>query len=120
MGIIVFIVWYYLINVMKLDTTIARGYIMALMVFLQNIHVFNCRSEKKSAFDIPLKSNKLILGAFVSSIILQVIVMEVPVLSEFLQTTSVPFVYLVYLFLMACFVLLFVEIYKKIKYKLKD
>ena len=46
---------------MKMDVEIARGYIMLLMVFMQNIHVFNCRSEKQSAFKVPIKKNKLIL-----------------------------------------------------------
>ena len=63
----------------------ARGYTMALMVFIQNIHVFNCRSEKNSAFSIPLKSNALIIVAFISSIILQIIVMEVPIFSNFFR-----------------------------------
>jgi len=90
---------------------------MALMVFIQNIHVFNCRSEKKSAFSVSIKSNKLIAVAFFSSIILQVIVMEVPVLSTFLQTTSMPFIHLIYLFCVSLLVLVCVEIYKKIKNK---
>ena len=94
----------------------ARGYIMALMVFIQNIHVFNCRSEKQSAFKISLKSNKLIIFSFISSIILQILVMEVPFLSQFLQTVSIPFTHLVYLFLTATIVLFLMEIYKKIKY----
>ena len=115
-GLLVFIIWYYLIKVMGMEVTMARGYIMALMVFIQNIHVFNCRSEKHSAFSVPIKSNKLILVAFVSSIVLQIIVMEVPFLSQFLQTVSIPFADLLYLFLLATTVLFSMEIYKKIKY----
>ena len=118
-GIVVFIVWYYLINKVHMNVNMARGYIMALMVFIQNIHVFNCRSEKNSAFSISLKSNKLILVAFLSSIILQVIVMEVPIMSKFLQTVSIPFINLVYLFLLALIVLVTMEIYKKLRYGLK-
>lgn len=116
-GLVVFVVWYYLINKIGMETSTARGYIMALMVFIQNIHVFNCRSEKSSAFTISIKSNILIPIAFFSSIILQVIVMEIPLLSTFLQTTSMPFIHLVYLFGIALLVLISVEIYKKIKYK---
>ena len=116
-GLLVFVLWYYLINIAKFEVTTARGYIMALMVFIQNIHVFNCRSEKKSAFSVPIDSNKLILVAFFSSIILQVIVMEVPIMSKFLQTTSLPILVLFYLFLLANIVLIVVELYKKIKYK---
>ena len=118
-GIIVFCVWYYLIKYINMDTEVARGYIMALMVFIQNIHVFNCRSEKLSAFEIPLNSNKLIIGGVIASILLQVIVMEVPLLSKFLQTVSMPFIHLILLFIMALIVLIVMEIYKKIEYKKK-
>ena len=111
-GCIVFIVWYYLLNKVNMEISMARGYIMALMVFIQNIHVFNCRSEHKSAFSVPFTSNKLILVAFFSGIILQVIVMEVPILSKFLQTVSIPFMHLVYLFLIALLILLIMEVYK--------
>ena len=116
-GLLVFAVWYYLIKVVGMEVSMARGYTMALMVFIQNIHVFNCRSEKQSAFSIPLKSNKLIIVAFVSSIILQILVMEVPVFSQFLQTVSIPLHHLLYLFLTATIVLFSMEIYKKIKYR---
>ena len=117
-GLLVFIVWYYLIKVIGMDIALARGYTMALMVFIQNIHVFNCRSEKQSAFSIPLKSNYLVLVSFIVSILLHIIVMEVPVLSSLLQTSSIPFIHLLYLFLMASIVLILMEIYKKIKYQL--
>ena len=119
-GIIVLIVWYYLIDVVAMDTEMARGYIMCLMVFIQNIHVFNCRSEDKSAFKVPLKNNWLIVGGVVCSIILQIIVMEVPFLSQFLQTTSIPFSNLVYLFLIACSILVLVEIYKRTNHSVKN
>ncbi|HIQ94879.1 TPA: HAD-IC family P-type ATPase [Candidatus Ventrenecus stercoripullorum] len=119
-GIIVLIVWYYLIDVVAMDTEMARGYTMCLMVFIQNIHVFNCRSEDKSAFKVPLKNNWLIVGGVVCSIILQIIVMEVPFLSQFLQTTSIPFSNLVYLFLIACSILVLVEIYKRINHSVKN
>ena len=115
-GLLVFCVWHYLIKSVGMEVSVARGYIMALMVFIQNIHVFNCRSEKNSAFSVPLDTNKLIVVAFFSSIILQIIVMEIPMLSKLLQTSSMPFIHLVYLFVVALFVLFSVEIYKKLKY----
>ena len=115
-GILVFAIWYWLIKVINMDIAMARGYTMALMVFIQNIHVFNCRSEKNSAFSIPLKSNALIIVAFASSIVLQIIVMEVPMLSKFLQTVSIPPIHLLYLFILATIILFTMEIYKQIKY----
>jgi len=116
-SILVFLVWYYLIKIIGMDVTLARGYILALMVFIQNVHVFNCRSEKKSAFSVSLKSNKLIVVGVLASIILQVVVMEVPVLSKFLQTSSVPMILLICLFILSLFVLFVMEIYKEIRYK---
>lgn len=116
-GVLVFIIWVYLLNILDMNLELARGYIMAFMVFIQNIHVFNCRSEKKSAFDISVKSNYLVLIGVVSCILLQIIIMEIPLLAKFLQTSSVPFIHLIILFIVATSVLLVVEIYKRIRYK---
>ncbi len=114
-GLVVFAVWFYLIKFVQMDTYIARGYIMALMVFIQNIHVFNCRSEKYSAFHIPLRSNKLIFYGVAASVGLQLIVMEVSLFSTFLQTTTVPVLHMLYLFLVGALVLVVMEVYKKIQ-----
>ena len=113
-GTIVFTVWYFLLNKLNMEVSMARGYIMALMVFIQNIHVFNCRSENKSAFSVPLKSNYLIVGGVLGSILLQIIVMEVDFLSKFLQTSKIPVPHLIYLFVIASLVLVIMEIYKTI------
>jgi len=114
-GLLVFICWYYLIKVVNMDVLVARGYIMALMVFIQNIHVFNCRSEKNSAFKVPLKNNPLIVGGVFVSIVLQIIVMESSVLSSFLQTVSIPVMDLIMLFLLSVVVLIVMELYKYIR-----
>jgi len=119
-GFIVFILWYYLIKTVGMDVNIARGYIMALMVFIQNIHVFNCRSEKKSAFKVPIKKNKLILYGVIFSVLLQVTVMEVPMFSSFLKTSSIPVIDLIFLFLLSTLVLIVLELYKEIKYNKKS
>lgn len=120
MGIIVFIVWN---NLLKGGTnvSVARGYIMAIMVFMQNIHVLNCRSEKTSAFKISLKKNLWVPVVIIGSIILQIIVMENDVLSNFLKTSSVPFAEMIKLLGFSLIILLVVEIYKVFKrqYSLK-
>ena len=114
-GLIVFGVWAYLCNVLHMEIEHARGYILALMVFMQNIHVLNCRSERKSVFRNSFRKNPFVILTITGSILLQVIVMEVPVLSRFLQTYKVPFNELIYLFLLALPVLFVAEVYKKIK-----
>lgn len=119
-GILVFIVWYYLVNILNFEVGLARGYILALMVFLQNVHVFNCRSEQKSAFKVPIKTNPLIFFSIVSSITLQMVFMEVPILSNFLQTSSIPLIHLLFLLILSFSILILMEIYKVIYYKKKN
>lgn len=118
-GLLLFGLWYYLINIVHMDVATSRGYVMTLMVFIQNIHVFNCRSEKKSAFTIPLKSNKLVVWGVIGSIILQIAVMEIGILSKLLQTASIPVMHLIGLFALALVILVVVELYKKIRFSRK-
>lgn len=115
-GLLLFGMWYYLINIAKMDITTARGYVMTLMVFIQNIHVFNCRSEKHSAFSVPLKNNKLVVWGVIISIALQIVVMEVPIFAKLLQTVSIPVMHLVGLFALSLIILIVVEVYKKIRF----
>lgn len=116
-GIIVFIVWTYLINKLDMPVNIARGYIVTLMVFIQNMHVLNCRSEKSSILKVPIKSNPLIIFSIVSAIFLQVLFSEVPFLSKFLQTTSIPITHMLILFAISTTIIFIMEIYKCLKRK---
>jgi len=112
-GVIVFVVFLTLINILHMEVSTARGYIMALMVFMQNMHVLNCRSESLSIFKNPIKNNVLILFSITGSLLLQIIVMEVGFLSKFLQTTPIPISHLIILFLISLPILLIMETYKK-------
>lgn len=115
-GILLFGMWYFLVNIVKMDLTSARGYTMTLMVFIQNIHVFNCRSEKNSAFSISLKNNKFVIWGVFASILLHVVVMEVDIFSTLLQTVSIPILHLIGIFALALIILFVVEVYKKIRF----
>ena len=112
-GVIVFIVFLTLINILHMEISTARGYIMALMVFMQNIHVLNCRSETLSLFKNPIKNNVLIIFSILGSLLLQVIVMEVGIFSKFLQTNPIPVEHLIILFLISLPILLIMETFKK-------
>lgn len=115
-GVLIFGAWYYFLKVLHMDVNVARGYIMALMVFIQNVHVFNCRSEVQSTFKISLKSNPLIVIGVFCSILLEVIVMEVDVFSKLLQTVSIPIGHLLGLFAISLSILIVMELYKKIRF----
>lgn len=116
-GLIVFGVWIFLINYVGMEVEHARGYIMALMVFLQNYHVLNCRSENKSIFKYNFKHNPFVLFSITGSILLQIIVMEVEPLSRFLSTYSIPWMDLIRLMLISLPIIIIMEFYKYIKRK---
>ena len=115
-GILVFIYFKSLID-SGVSVGIARGYIMTLMVFIQNVHVLNCRSEEQSFFKTRFRGNFLIPIVIVSSIILQFLVMEVPILSTFLKTTSIPLIECLELLLLSLIIIVVMEIFKIIKRK---
>ena len=115
-SVIIFGTWYVLYHFLVargiMDITLARGYIMALMVFVQNIHVFNCRSEYTSCFNISIKNNPLVVIGASVCIILQIIIMEVPALGKILNTGSIPFIHLLVLFIISLTILVVMELYK--------
>lgn len=114
-GILVYAVWRYLINVAGLDAPTAQGIVLCLMTFMQNVHAFSCRSEHQSVFKIPFKNNPMIVIGVAAVICLQIIVSEVSFLSGLLKTTSVPPLEMLLLFGVALIALLAVEVYKLIE-----
>lgn len=115
-GLIVFGLWYYLLNYLDMDLNLARGYCMALMIIIQNIHAFNCRSEKKSFLEVSLTSNWIFLAGVLGSLLLGVAVIEVDFLSVFLKTSHIPLSDLSLLLALGLVIMLVMECYKKIKY----
>ncbi len=115
-GILVYIVWYFLLE-KGMDVSIARAYVMTLMVLIQNIHVFNCRSEHLSIFKVPLNKNWFVVFGIIGSILLHIIVTEVDFLSKFLQTSPIPINHFLILFLLSLIIIGVMEIYKKVDQK---
>ena len=118
MGLIVFGSWMMLRNTFNLDLVTSRSLVMALMVFLQNIHAFNCKSELQSAFKFRIFENWFFFVAVVGSIGLQIILMEVPTLSMFLELTTVSYKTLAVLLLVSMSILVVSEVFKAIKRKM--
>ncbi|MBQ2713853.1 MAG: cation transporting ATPase C-terminal domain-containing protein, partial [Clostridia bacterium] len=110
-GAVVFGVWYTLMK-SGTDLVFARSIVMALMVFIQNFHTFNCRSETKSIFQMPLKSNWFVWCTVVLAFVLQVVIMEVPFLAHLISLTTVPALDLLYLFILSSVILIVMEAYK--------
>ncbi len=111
-GIIVFAVWEYLIVNLNMPITQARGYILFLMVFMQNIHALNCRSEKTSILKMPIKNNYFLIFGIVSVIILQVLAIEINFTSSILGVEPLPYINVLLMFLLALPIAIIMEIYK--------
>ena len=107
----IFIVWKSLMD-NNTDILLARSVIMLIMVFIQNLHVLNCRSEKNSIFKTSLLSNSLVIITIVGSILLQMIVINVPILSQFLKITNMSLDIIIKSFIFSLLIIFIAEIYK--------
>ncbi|MBR1939646.1 HAD-IC family P-type ATPase [Candidatus Saccharibacteria bacterium] len=108
---IIFAVWTFLLNY-GFDEVRARSYVMCLMVFMQNIHVFNCRSERGSAFSVSLRSNLFILIGVACTLMLQLVATEAPFFTTILGTVSIEPIHVVILIGCAALILPILEIFK--------
>jgi calcium-translocating P-type ATPase len=117
-GLIVFITWIVLIN-NNVEINKARGYIMTLMVFIQNVHVLNCRSEKLSIFKVRENKNYFVIFSILSAIFLQIFVLYVPFFRGVLKIDSIDFMGIVYMFLLSLPIILLMEVFKIIRNKEK-
>ncbi len=110
---IIFVTWKILIDG-GTDISIARAIIMMLMVFIQNINVLNCRSERRSVFKESLKSNPLVIGTIIFSIVLQLFMAEIPITAKFLNVVPLELMTIFNIFLLSLLIIVIFEIYKVI------
>lgn len=78
----VFSVVYYLQD----DLALARTAAFATLVYCQMFHVFDCRSETTTIFELKFTTNKYLLAAVTFSTIMQLSVMYIPFLSSIFAT----------------------------------
>jgi len=103
--------WYYLMGI-GMNELHARNLVLLLMVFMQNIHVFNVRSERVSAFFVPLSRNPfLILGVLVAQGI-HIASMQLPFMQKILKTEPITLDEWFAVLLLAFPLLIFMELYK--------
>ena len=115
-GLIVFFTWYFLNTRTNFSVEKSRGFIMMLMVFLQNFHVLNCRREKESFFKVPIASNWFIVISIGLAIISQVLVSNVSLLAKFLKIDVISVSEGLIVILLSIPILVIMEVYKLIKY----
>ena len=69
----------------------ARNGVLLLMVCFENAHVFNCRSEWRSAFRVPFRANRFLILAVLAAQSVHIGAMYVPGLSDVLRIQPVSF-----------------------------
>lgn len=112
-SMVIFLTWKTLID-SKVNITTSRAIIMMLMVFIQNVNVLNCRSEKRTIFKESLIDNPLIIITVLSSIFLQILMSEISITAAFLKVTPLPLATIFKLLLLSLVIILIFEIYKLI------
>jgi len=68
----------------------ARTVAFTVMVVAQLVHVFNCRSERLSLFQLGVGTNRVLVWAFVLSLIVQVAVLTVPAVAPIFKVAPLP------------------------------
>ncbi len=116
-GIIVFGFWFWLNTYTEMNEAYARNLILLLMVFMQNFHVFNCRSERVSTFKIPLKRNVLLVFGVVIAQGIHILSMQIPFMQNILRIEPIDLKEWFYILLLAIPIILVMELFKLINAK---
>lgn len=90
-----------------------QGAVLWLLVWCENAHCFNCRSETRSILKIPLTNNLLLLAAVIGTQVLQLAVLAIPPLRELLSLEAMTPMAAFRLAIAALAIVLVMEIYKR-------
>jgi magnesium-transporting ATPase (P-type) len=106
--------WYWLLS-NGWDEFSARNLIVLLMVLFENFHVFNCRSEYRSAFRVPISSNYFLIVGVIAAQGVHILALYVPFLGDVLQLQPVSLVEWLSLLVLASSVVVVMEIFKAVR-----
>ena len=119
MGLVAFAAWYWWLST-GVEEGQARNLLLLLMVFLENVHVFNCRSERRSAFKIPLRNNRILIFGVLAAQGIHLLSMYVPATQRALKVAPVSFQEWGALLLFASIILITMELFKVVKRQSAD
>lgn len=114
MSVIEFIFYFYLYKIKNLDIVLVRTYLLTLMVIIENIQIFNCRSERLSIFKITGSNNRFLMISIIITLCLQVIIVRSQEMANVFNLTTISIENIGALFLLAIPVLVVMEIFKKV------
>ena len=68
----------------------ARTVAFTVLVVAQLVHVFNCRSERLSLFQLGVGTNRALVWAFLLSLVVQVAVLTIPAAAPIFKVAPLP------------------------------
>ena len=114
MGLISFGGWHWMLANGWPEGT-ARNTLLMLMVLLQNVHVFNCRSEYESAFRVPFRRNRVLVAGVLAAHGLHILSLHLPFMQAVLGTEPISLAHWGALLLLALPLLAVMEIFKRLR-----
>lgn len=115
MALIEFVFYVYLLKNTSLDIVVVRTYMLTLMVFMENIHIFNCRSETISCFKIPGLNNRFLIFSIVITSLIQLMIINVPSIASFFGLSVLTLNQAVPLFILTLPLIFVMEMFKRLK-----
>ena len=117
MSVIEFLFYVYLYKIKNLDIVLVRSYLLTFMVFMENIQIFNCRSESISMFKISGTNNRFLIISIIITLCIQAIIVRIPETAGFFGLTTIPIQNIGMLFLGTIPLIVVMEIFKKVYVK---
>ena len=114
MGVVAFLLFQWLLQ-SGLSVDEARNSTLLLMVLFENVHVFNCRSETRSAFRHSLMRNPILLFGTVAAQLIHIGAMYTPWINDVLHIQPVSLEHWGNLLAMALSILLVMEVHKAVR-----
>jgi len=118
MGTIAFGFWYYLIFLQGWDHMAARNIVLLSMVLMENVHVFNCRSEFSSAFKVPISRNYILVMGVLAAQGIHILSMHLPFMQQTLEIEPISIFEWLVVFGFTLLLLVVMEIYKIVRRKM--
>ncbi len=115
-GFIAFGVWFWLLET-GWNEFEARNIVLLLMVLLENVHVFNCRSEYASAFKVPIRRNVILIAGVLAAQGIHILSMYVPFMQTVLNVSPVSLGQWINMLALALILLVVMEIFKAVRAK---
>ncbi|HDR73261.1 MAG TPA: HAD family hydrolase [Methanoculleus sp.] len=114
-GLVAFLTFGWLIGT-GMEETMARNLLLLLMVLFENFHVFNCRSEYRSLFAVPLQSNTVLVLGVVLMQGLHILSLHIPLMQDLLGLAPVTLEQWLTFLVIAAIVIVVMETFKWVSF----